>query len=116
EVGGEVAGVDVGHGSDERRAEEGPERAQAVTLALERALRRLEHARLAGQDVGDAVPRRNDLYDLAPLQHGDTSIWPASSRESERSPLLERTVRGPPNGSAARTSTRSPGTTPISAR
>ncbi len=116
EVRGEVAGVDVGDGGDERRAEERPERAQAAPLAAERALSRLEDASLAGEDVRDAVRARNDIDDLPPPQQGDTSIWPASSRESERSPRLERTVTGPPNGSAAQTSTRSPGTTPISAR
>ena len=116
EVGGEVTGVDVRDGGDEGRAEERPERPQTAPLTAERALGRLEHARLARQDVGDTVRVRHDLDDLPPPQHGETSIWPASSRESERSPRLERTVTGPPNGSAAHTSRRSPGTMPISAR
>ena len=48
----EVAGVDVGDGGDEARAEEGPEGAKPAALAGERGLRGAEGRGLAGEDVG----------------------------------------------------------------
>ena len=53
DVGGEVAGVDVGDRGDEGRAEEGPDPAEAPAAALQRAPRRGGDRRLAGEDVFD---------------------------------------------------------------
>ena len=53
DVGGEVAGVDVGDRGDEGGAEEGPDAADAAGVAVERAARRLGDRGLAGQDVLD---------------------------------------------------------------
>ena len=47
-VRGEVAGVDVCDGGDERRAEERGQAAHASALAPERALGRTQHGGLAG--------------------------------------------------------------------
>ena len=54
----EVAGVDVRDRRDERRPEKRPEPPRAAPAPRERLLRRLEDARLAGEDVIERVDGR----------------------------------------------------------
>ena len=49
DVGGEVAGVDVGDGGDEGRAEEGPDAGEAAAVAVERAVGGVGDGGLAGE-------------------------------------------------------------------
>ena len=84
DVGGEVAGVDVGDRGDEGGAEERPDPAPPATVAVQRAPRRGRDRRLAREDVLD---RRLDPPVLKGcLDHRRRLQRPApSSRGSRRS-------------------------------
>ena len=58
DVGGEVARVEIRNGRDERRADERPQRAQTVALAVQGLLRRLHRRRLARENAPEQVARR----------------------------------------------------------
>ena len=98
DVGGEVAGVDIRDRSDERRAEERPQPAQAASALGQRALRRLEHLLLAGQRDGGQVGARGGgggftryrRCGCAPRAHGR---W-RGARPPPRRSAARRTGRG----------------------
>ena len=58
DVGGEVAGIDVGHGGHKGRTKEWEQGAKATGLAAERLLRRTEHTLFAGEGGDDGFDRR----------------------------------------------------------
>jgi hypothetical protein len=77
DVGGEVAGVDVGDGGDEGRAEERPEPADAVVVAVERAARRLGDPGLTRKDALDVgLAAAGQLHPRLPSPPGGSRSGP----------------------------------------
>src|SRR5581483_6664669 len=104
DVGGEVARVDVRDRGDERRPEEGPERAQPAPLPLERLLRGPQRRRLAGEDATDDVAR-----DLQPRVQPRTSTRIACVSRFGSSWVVPALVTVRPRAVRSTISTESPG-------
>ena len=115
DVRGEVAGIDVGDGGDERRAEERPHRPDAPPFAGQRSLGCLRDPGLSGKRCADGVVNRQ-RPGRRRRQEAMTSIRAATDRPMLCVvPSISR-VTGPSNGACSIITTGHSGTSPRSAR